>query len=310
MDRSSRRPRRGRIDAGLRLRGLADPFRRFDLQGHRGARALYPENTLEGFRAALRLGLGALELDIGVTGDGVPVAHHDPALNPGRTRGPDGAWLAGRPPLLRDLPYAELAAYDVGRARPGSVEALRFRACAALDGARVPTLKAVLRLAPPPRLTIELKLFPDRPGWTVPPEEMVDRVLAAVDLAGAAGRVTLQSFDWRAVRYLGRIRPEIARAYLTAQATEAARALWWGTRASSLPVPRAVAAEGGGTWSPAHARLTRDEVREAQALGLRVVPWTVNRAADMRRLIGWGVDGLITDRPDRGLALLGAAARA
>ena len=63
-------------------------------------------------------------------------------------------------------------------------------------------------------------------------------------------------------------------------------------------MPRAVAAEGGPSWGPDYADLTEETIAEAHALGLRVVPWTVNQPEDMRRLIGWGVDGLITDRPD------------
>ena len=84
--------------------------------------------------------------------------------------------------------------------------------------------------------------------------------------------------------------------------------LWWdGPSPDDFAgsVPRAVAAEGGSIWSPAFAGVTADLVAEAQSLGLMVIPWTVNRPADMRRLIGWGVDGLITDRPDIGRRVLG-----
>ena len=73
---------------------------------------------------------------------------------------------------------------------------------------------------------------------------------------------------------------------------------------------RAVAAEGGPTWGPDHADLTEEAIAEAHALGLRVVPWTVNRPEDMRRLIRWGVDGLITDRPDLARGVLAGAGRA
>ncbi len=72
-------------------------------------------------------------------------------------------------------------------------------------------------------------------------------------------------------------------------------------------MPRAVAAEGGPIWAPDHHDLTEEALAEAHALGLRVVPWTVNRPEDMRRLIGWGVDGLITDRPDLARVVLADA---
>jgi glycerophosphoryl diester phosphodiesterase len=104
-----------------------------------------------------------------------------------------------------------------------------------------------------------------------------------------------------------RLCPRIARGWLTEPRTAAAAALWWdmpspGTRSA----PEAIAAEGGGTWFPAHHTLTREALVQARRLGLRVVPWTVDEPDDVARLIGWGVDGLITDRPD--LALAAAAA--
>src|SRR5215831_386150 len=80
----------------------------FDLQGHRGARGLAPENTLPAFAAALTLGVDTLELDCGVTRDGVVVVYHDRTLNPDITRGPDGQWLAQRGPAIHDLDFDEL----------------------------------------------------------------------------------------------------------------------------------------------------------------------------------------------------------
>ena len=100
--------------------------RAIDLQGHRGARGLFPENTLAGFKAALAIGVDSFELDVAVTADGVPVVSHDAALNPDLARGPDGAWLDTPGPLIRSLRLAELAAYDVGRIRTGSAYAAQF----------------------------------------------------------------------------------------------------------------------------------------------------------------------------------------
>ena len=80
------------------------------LIGHRGARGLFPENTLEGFAAAAALGLDGIELDVALTADGVPVVCHDPVLNPALARGPDGAWIAAPGPLIHALPEAALAA--------------------------------------------------------------------------------------------------------------------------------------------------------------------------------------------------------
>lgn len=98
----------------------------FELQGHRGARGLFAENTLAGFAATLALGVDAIELDVAVTADGVPVVFHDVALSPDLARGPDGAWLEGPGPLIHALSAAEVARYDVGRARPGGSVARGF----------------------------------------------------------------------------------------------------------------------------------------------------------------------------------------
>ena len=278
----------------------------FDLQGHRFARGLFPENTLEGLKSAVHLGMASFEIDVGITRDGVPVVHHDPALNPNTTRQADGTWLSETGPFIRDLTLAELAGYDVGRLRPGSAYAATYASQTPSDGARIPTLDVVLRLFPDVRFNIELKLMPAHPEWTVTPEEMVERTLQVVDAAGVADAVTIQSFDWRAPRHVRRIRPEIARGWLTEAATIRAAPLWRGlpdAPTSMDSVPDAIDEEGGGLWTPFHADLTEALLARAHGLGLRVIPWTVNEVADMRRLMAWGVDGLITDWPDRALTL-------
>jgi glycerophosphoryl diester phosphodiesterase len=275
------------------------------LIGHRGARGLFPENTLEGFAGAISLGVDAIELDVGLTRDGVPVVCHDPALNPHLVRGPDGNWLH-TPIPLRDLTSTELQRYDVGRARPGGLIALRFPQQARWDGIRVPRLEDALRAVPCP-VIVELKTLADRPEATAPPEQMAEAVLAAVDAANAATRVTIESFDWRGPRHIRRLRPAIKLAWLTRPETEWNARLWWdGPHPDDYggSIARAVAAEGGGAWAPEHGDLTAAAVAEAQGLGLLVLPWTVNRPARMLELVGWGIDGFITDRPDIGRNVL------
>lgn len=269
----------------------------FLLIGHRGARGLFPENTLEGFRRCMSLGLVHFEIDVGMTKDGVAVVHHDLALNT-EIASLGGRYLSGSLPLLKALPFDELRDFDVGRIRPGSDTAARFPHQQPIDGQAVPSLAEVLALGAGLHWTIELKLQPDRPEWTVGVTDMVAAVLADVDAAGAADRVVLQSFDWRAPRLVRRLRPELACAWLTEVKTVAEPALWW-DRAAAATVPDAVAEEGGGRWSPHFTELTPALLERAHALGLTVVPWTVNEAADMQRLAEWGVDGLITDYPDR-----------
>jgi len=281
--------------------------RQVEVIGHRGARGLFPENTMEGFRGAFALGVRAFELDVGMTADGVVVVSHDLALNPAITRDTNGQWIDGTGPLIHELAFAELRTYDVGRIRPASRYRMLHRAQKGRDGVRIPTLEEVLRGFPEADFIIELKTNPGFPGQTAPPDALADAVLKVVDASRAAARVMIESFDWRGPRHVRRIRPEIALAWLTRAESARDLTLW---RDGMTPakhnnsVPASVAAQGGQTWAPLAETLTRAEVAEAHDLGLRVIPWTVNRRAAMRRLIGWGVDGLITDRPDLAMGVV------
>lgn len=286
--------------------------RPFQLQGHRGARGLFPENTIEGFVAAWELGVRAFELDVGLTADDVVVVSHDPALNPLITRGPDGAWLSSRGPALRQMRWCELAAYDVGRIRPGTDYAQLYPQQVPVDGARIPRLADVLQRLPMAYINIEIKTHPGDHLLTAPPPVIADAVLDVIDAAQAVDRVMIESFDWRVPRHVRRHRPEIPLAWLTSPDTTRSTRLWWdGVDLADHDgsVPRAVAAEGGGTWAPHHSTLSIQALREATGLGLSVIPWTVNAADDMERLIRWGVDGLITDYPDHALRVLAALNR-
>lgn len=302
----------------LLFAGVATTALAFDLQGHRGARGLAPENTLAGIDQALAIGVTTLELDLAVTADDVLVVHHDLALNADIARGPDGAWVTDEAPLRR-LTLDALKTYDVGRLRGGSDYARLFADQITRDGARVPTLDEVFDRvealgADHVRFNLETKIRPDRPDLSPEPEAFAAAIADLVRVRGLAERVTVQSFDWRTLDALAEIAPEIARVCLTAQGrfdtVQAGRrgpSPWLAGRdvdAVDGSVPRLVADAGCAVWSPAASDLDADRVAEAYALGLAVVPWTVNEPAEMRRLIEAGVDGLITDYPNRLRALL------
>jgi glycerophosphoryl diester phosphodiesterase len=268
----------------------------FDLQGHRGARGLAPENTLPAFAAALAIGVSTLELDTGVTKDGVVVIHHDRRLNPDIARGPDGRWVEAPAPLIHALSFAELQRYDVGRLRPGSKTAQQFPAQQPADGARVPRLADLFELVRKSgnqtvRFNIETKLSPQAPEETLPPLEFARLLLAEIRTAGLEARTSIQSFDWRTLQVVEREAPEIATVYLTG-------------RRSAESQPKAVHAAGGRIWSPSYEAMDAAALEEARALGLKVVPWTVNEPALIERLLDLGVDGLISDYPDRVRALM------
>ena len=296
---------------------LVLPACAFDLQGHRGARGLAPENTLPAFERALAIGVSTLELDIGVTADGVVVIAHDRVLNPDITRDAAGRWLgAGPRPALRSLTQAQLQAYDVGRIDPATPYAKTFAAQQPHDGARIPTLAALLQRvkalgANHVRFNIETKIGPGQDGDATDVEAMTHALLRVIDEAGMAQRVSIQSFDWRTLQQVQRLAPSIPTVYLTVQTpnNDNVRDGDWtaGFRlADHGSVPRLVKAAGGSVWSPNASAVTAALVVEAQGLGLKVIPWTINEPAAMERLIDWGVDGIITDYPDRLRAVLQA----
>jgi glycerophosphoryl diester phosphodiesterase len=284
-----------------------------DLQGHRGARGLAPENTLDGFAVALGIGVSTLELDIAVTRDDVLVVSHDPALNPDITRGPEGRFLDERGPLIRSLTVDELRRYDVGRIKPGTRYAQQFAAQRPIDGARVPRLAELFALVRKAgndevRFAIETKLRPDAPDDTPAPEPFARAAIAAIRAAGVEKRSAILSFDWRTLAVVQREAPEIGTVYLSAQQP------WTDNIGKGKPegsawtagvqhrdhgsVPKMVKAAGGRVWSSFFGDLDAPTVREAQALGLQVLAWTVNAPRDIERMLDLGVDGIVSDRPD------------
>jgi glycerophosphoryl diester phosphodiesterase len=298
----------------------------FDLQGHRGARGLAPENTLHAFATALSLGVTTLELDVGVTRDGVVVVAHDRALNPDLTRGPNGDWVATPGPAIHSLVYAELLRYDIGRLNPAREYAKRYPLQRPADGARIPRLAELFTLVrrsgnTKVRFNIETKTSPLAPEETLPPDEFVRAVIAAIRAGEMAARSTIQSFDWRTLKVVQAQAPEIATVYLSAQqsfldnilAGSPAGSPWTaGVQfAAHGSVPRMVKAAGGTIWSPYFGDLDAVRLADARRLGLRVIVWTVSNPAHIAAMLDLGVDGLISDRPDlvreemqrRGMAL-------
>ena len=291
-----------------------------EIQGHRGARGLLPENTIPAFERAIELGVDVLELDLGMTRDGVPVVHHDRALDPDRTRDAAGAWLAPPGPFLDALDLSELAEFDVGRAAPGGKVAQRFPEQAPRDGTRIPALAEVLALGRRPgaggiRFNIETKVTPLAPGETAGPEAFARAVVEVLRAEGMLDRADLQSFDWRVLRAARKLAPDLSTVCLTAEQR------WMDNILRGRPgpspwtagldiedfegsVPRLVEAAGCAVWSPYYRDLTEETLAEAHALGLRVVVWTVNEVADMLALARLGVDGIITDYPDRAIEAL------
>ncbi len=294
----------------------------FDVQGHRGARGLLPENTLEGFRRALELGVSTLELDLGVTRDRQVVVAHDRRINPELCRHADGSPVTA-PALLRDLNLAEVQAFDCGSLNP---DPKRFPEPPrrGVPGARIPTLAEVFRLAADfgddeVRFNVETKIDPTI-GDTVPVDDFVALVVDVVAEHGLESRVTIQSFHWRALELVKRRAPELETVALLAPDT---RTPEWlngidpkaagGTSLSLLRAARAYVDTFSPYWrliAPGSPAYYGSRVEKIQAAGFPVVPWTVNSRRRMRKILDLGVDGLITDYPDVLLALLEERGRA
>ncbi len=286
----------------------------FEVQGHRGARGLLPENTLPAFVRALKIGVNTLELDIAMTRDKVVVVSHDSQLNPALTRGPDGQWLSGGTPLIRDLSAAELARYDVGRLNPDSRYARRFQYQDAVDGARIPSLLEVFDLVKQSgneqvHFNIETKINPNKPELTWPAKELVEAVLKVVHKADMMDRVILQSFDWSTLQFAQTLAPEIPTSYLSVEQNWRDNIKRGHDGASPWTanhdiddyqgsLPRMIKAAGGSIWSAYHKDVDTQKVAEAHALGLKVIIWTVNDSRRATQLMDMGVDGIISDYPD------------
>jgi glycerophosphoryl diester phosphodiesterase len=264
---------------------------------HRGGALLRPENTLLAFDHGMALGADGLEFDVHLSRDGIPVVHHDATLE----RTTDGR---GR---VAAHTADELARLDAGHwftpmdgppspaaspATAGQPARYPFRGVAG----GVPRLEEVLRRYPSAACIIELK---------VNDPELARRTIDVVKEAGAMPRVSLGSFGLRALRAARACAPEL----LTGAAREETRlALYrswvrWPVRRPSydaFQVP-----EVAGSTRVVSPRF----VRYAHEAGVAVQVWTVNERTDMRRLLSWGVDGLISDRPDVAVAVARAAAR-
>ncbi|HXG08625.1 MAG TPA: glycerophosphodiester phosphodiesterase family protein [Gemmataceae bacterium] len=302
----------------------------FDLQGHRGARGLRPENTLPAFETALDLGVTTIETDVHLTRDGVPVLCHDDRISERLCRLiPGGAAPdpASRP-AIRTLTLAQMRAYRADRnpepehlpeQDPGVTPLARlFAAARGIDpyappaladlfafaaayqgepGAQAGKTAAQREQARRVRFNLELKRIPYRPeaiGDTFDGERpglLEERVVEAIRSAGMVERTGVCSFDHRCLRALRRLEPRLRTAVLIYNTAPVAPA-------------ELVRQADAHAYGPDFEFLDERQVRQLHAAGVPVVPWTVNEVRDMERLLDWGVDGIATDYPDRLAALL------
>ena len=293
-----------------------------DIQGHRGARGLFPENTLIGFRKTIEMGVTTLELDLGLTKGLVPVVSHDPYLNQNLCLDANGDSIAidtlGYGPLISNLTLKEIKTFDCGSLNP---DVLRFPQPPRknIPGEKIPTLQEVFDLlAEYPEkniwLNIEIKIVP-KSKVAAPVNEFVKAVVQVINQNNAAGKVNIQSFDWQVLESVKIQAPYIKTAALLGQSTfksinDSVPSPWLngihfensgGTALTMLQEAENYIDIFSPFWRlimPKDSLFLGNTVDELKNNGFPVIPWTINRTKTMEKVILLGVDGIITDYPD------------
>ncbi|KAJ7814158.1 PLC-like phosphodiesterase [Mycena olivaceomarginata] len=291
---------------------LARPFA-FDVQGHRGGRGNAIENTLPSFAWGLIDGATTLELDNGVTKDGVVVVWHDEQIVASKCQDTapafsDDAAFPYVGKFIANLTLVQLKTLDCGSQRQSN-----FPLQLTYPGTRISTLQEVFDFVECAdadhliRWNIESKIdaaFPDR---TVSVDVFVKNQHAIFDASPYKDSITYQSFDWRSLIAMKKLDPTIITSALVEHDTAVMpdNTVSPNFSGSSLGVKLANAAHSinasilspHATYSP-KSLATKEMVDQAHYLGMLVKPWTVNSLDMADELLRWGVDGIITDYPN------------
>jgi len=264
----------------------------FDRQGHRGGRGLMPENTIPAMRKAQDLGMTTLEMDVLVSQDNQLLLSHDPYMSADFVLAPNGQPIKKADEekhRLYALPYAEIRRYDVGSQgnskfpRQQKLRTYKPLLTEVIDSAEA---YARLKKLPAPRYNIETKTTPEGDGKLHPaPAEFVKLLLAVVKAKGIGSRATIQSFDPRTLELVHQADPTLHTALLVMNTQGLAANL---KRLSFRPT----------IYSPHFQLVNADLVQACHKEGLQIIPWTVNDADGIQRLVQLQVDGIITDYPD------------
>jgi len=244
------------------------------VHGHRGARAVLPENTLPAFEYAIDQGVDAIEMDVVITKDDVPIITHDPITNTRICRSP-----SGRRGIIRELTFAELREWDCG-----SLANPRFPKQQPVPGARMPSLDDVLALADRGSFLFNIEAKLERPELAPPPGRFAELLLESIDRRSVRPRVIVQSFDFRMLIAMKQLAPQIRLAALFED----------GRLGDFVSIARTA---GTQIVAPEKGLVTPAQVTAAHHAGLQVIPWTANTTQEWDALITAGVDGIITDDP-------------
>jgi glycerophosphoryl diester phosphodiesterase len=262
----------------------------FDLQGHRGARGILPENSIEAFQQAMNLGVNTLELDVVLSKDSLVVVSHEAYMNPDICLRPDGTRISDKESYnLYRMNYDEIKKFDCGSLKhPDFPEQKSVKTYKPLLSEVIQmTTKNLREKGFRPVLNIELKSDPETDNIYHPePKAFVDLVVKTIksELIPTY-MIVLQSFDERVVRYVIDQYPEFKVAYLVESGS------FYDNLEKLGKTPQ--------IYSPLYTLLDSIQVKQAHDSGLKVIPWTVNEVSEMRELLKMGVDGIITDYPNK-----------
>lgn len=265
----------------------------FDLQGHRGARGMMPENTIPGFIYAIEQGVTTLELDLAVTRDQRLVVSHEPYMSSlicldslGREYADS---LEHQYNIFR-MTYEEVRQFDCGlKAHPHFPEQKKMPVAKPLLADVVDTVSAYLqaRQMDPTSFNLEIKSHLDGDDVFHPSPAVFSKlVYQFVQEHLDWERVTIQSFDVRVLQYFHQQYPHVQLAFLVENDLSPEENL---EKLGFTP----------HTYSPYYPLLSQQSLRFLQQQGMKVIPWTVNEVEEMGKLRSWGVDGLITDYPNK-----------
>ena len=264
-----------------------------DVQGHRGARGMMPENSIPAFIYAVDQGVTTLELDVVISGDGQVVVSHEPWMNPDICTGPDGKTLKRKSKEdlnIYQLPYEEVSKYDCGTLEYGRFpQQKKIFVNKPLLRDVIKQIERYTRSETGYAVSYNIELKSNEAGDNVfhpVPSEFSDLVYRLIDDYLPWERVIIQSFDFRVLQYWNKTYPDVQLAALV----ENMRSV--DTNLGALGFLPAI-------YSPNYKLINEKTVKELHEKGIRVIPWTVNDKKDMEELAAWGVDGIITDYPNR-----------